>query len=221
MYYWAHHPYNNISKFSYLAFREEMRISILSQLLRVYHTSPLSTQVLFLTSQCTLLMLRHPRRTFIKFLRLHVPHVLWHDVDPMAKDFCWNSGRNFPICHPLFDISIAQTLHSFHFSTRTLNLCTYSIYSCPYKYQEPVRGEFSSSRKSKNLSIYFSIYFSFLHVLFSSTLLPSLHLLSTFNPLLGMSRFTYLVDSAESIESFKAQYRIPPRVSIRYCKEGD
>ena len=160
-------PYNNISKFSSLAFREEMRISILSQLPRVYHTSPLSTQVLFLTSQCTLLMLRHPRRTFIKFLRLHVPHVLWHDVDPMVKDFCWNSGRNFPICHPFFDISIAQTLHSFHFSTHTLNLCTYSIYSCPYKYQEPVRGEFSSSRKSKNLSIYFSIYFSFLHVLFS------------------------------------------------------
>ena len=36
-----------------------------------------------------------------------------------------------------------------------------------------------------------------------------------------MGRFAYLVDSAESIESFKAQYRIPPRVSIRYCKEGD
>ena len=89
------------------------------------------------------LTLRHLRYAFIKFLRLHVPHVLWHDVDPMVKDFCWNSGRNFPICHPFFDISIAQTLHSFHFSTRTLNLCTYSIYSCPYKYQEPVRGEFS------------------------------------------------------------------------------
>ena len=36
-----------------------------------------------------------------------------------------------------------------------------------------------------------------------------------------MGRFTYLVDFAESIESFKAQYKIPPRVSIRYCKEGD
>ena len=35
-----------------------------------------------------------------------------------------------------------------------------------------------------------------------------------------MGRFAYLVDSAESIESFKAQYRIPPGVSIRYCKEG-
>ena len=29
------------------------------------------------------------------------------------------------------------------------------------------------------------------------------------------------MDSVESIESFKAQYRIPPKVSIRYCKEGD
>ena len=36
-----------------------------------------------------------------------------------------------------------------------------------------------------------------------------------------MGRFAYLVDSEGSIESFKAQYRIPPRVSIRYCKEGD
>ena len=30
-----------------------------------------------------------------------------------------------------------------------------------------------------------------------------------------------MVDSAENIESFKAQYRIPPRVSIRYYKERD
>ena len=36
-----------------------------------------------------------------------------------------------------------------------------------------------------------------------------------------MGRFPYLVNSVESIESFKAQYRILPRVSIRYCKEGD
>ena len=35
-----------------------------------------------------------------------------------------------------------------------------------------------------------------------------------------MGRFAYLVDSAESIENFKAQYRIPPGVSIRYYKEG-
>ena len=30
-----------------------------------------------------------------------------------------------------------------------------------------------------------------------------------------------MVDSTESIENFKAQYRIPSGVSIRYCKEGD
>jgi len=35
-----------------------------------------------------------------------------------------------------------------------------------------------------------------------------------------MGRFAYLVDSEESIESFRAQYRILPGVSIRYCKEG-
>ena len=36
-----------------------------------------------------------------------------------------------------------------------------------------------------------------------------------------MGRLAYLVDSTESIERFKAQYRIPLGVSIRYCKEGD
>ena len=36
-----------------------------------------------------------------------------------------------------------------------------------------------------------------------------------------MGRFTYLVDSEEGIESFKAQYRIPPGVSIKYCKQGE
>ena len=36
-----------------------------------------------------------------------------------------------------------------------------------------------------------------------------------------MGRFAYLVDSLESIESFKAQYGIPQGVSIEYCKQGD
>ena len=36
-----------------------------------------------------------------------------------------------------------------------------------------------------------------------------------------MGRFAYLVDSAEGIKSFRAQYRISPGVSIRYCKEGE
>jgi len=36
-----------------------------------------------------------------------------------------------------------------------------------------------------------------------------------------MGRFAYLVDSAENMENFRAQYRILPRVSIRYCKEGE
>ena len=36
-----------------------------------------------------------------------------------------------------------------------------------------------------------------------------------------MGRFAYSVNSIESIESFRVQYRIPPGVSIRYCKERD
>ena len=35
-----------------------------------------------------------------------------------------------------------------------------------------------------------------------------------------MGRFKSLVDSEEGIESFRALYRIPPRVGIIYCKEG-
>ena len=35
-----------------------------------------------------------------------------------------------------------------------------------------------------------------------------------------MGRFAYLVDFDEGLENFKAQYRIPPGVAIRYCKEG-
>ena len=36
-----------------------------------------------------------------------------------------------------------------------------------------------------------------------------------------MGRFAYLVDFGEVIENFRAQYRIPPGVSIRYCKKGE
>ena len=36
-----------------------------------------------------------------------------------------------------------------------------------------------------------------------------------------MGRFAYLVGSKEGIENFRAQLRIPPKVSIRYCKEGE
>ena len=36
-----------------------------------------------------------------------------------------------------------------------------------------------------------------------------------------MGRFKSLVDSKEEIEKFKADYRIPPNVGLRYCKEGE
>ena len=35
-----------------------------------------------------------------------------------------------------------------------------------------------------------------------------------------MGRFKNLVDFEEGLESFRAQYRIPPKVGVRYCKEG-
>ena len=36
-----------------------------------------------------------------------------------------------------------------------------------------------------------------------------------------MGRFICLVDSPEGLESFRARYRIMPRVAIKYCKEGE
>ena len=71
------------------------------------------------------------------------------------------------------------------------------------------------------ISIYFLFYFSLLRALSSSAPLISIHLLFTFNPFSFMGRFAYLVDSVEGIENFKAQYRIPLQVSIRYYKQGD
>ena len=35
-----------------------------------------------------------------------------------------------------------------------------------------------------------------------------------------MGRFKSLADFEEGLESFSAQYRIPPEVGVRYCKEG-
>ena len=35
-----------------------------------------------------------------------------------------------------------------------------------------------------------------------------------------MGRFKSLVKSEEEMENFRAQYRIPPGVSMRYCEEG-
>ena len=72
-----------------------------------------------------------------------------------------------------------------------------------------------------NLFHLFFLLLFFTRVLFSSAFLISLPLLLTSPIFDQMGRFAYLVDSAESIESFKAQYKIPPGVFIRYCKEGD
>ena len=35
-----------------------------------------------------------------------------------------------------------------------------------------------------------------------------------------MGRYKSLVDSEEGLQSFRARYRIPPEVGLRYCKEG-
>ena len=35
-----------------------------------------------------------------------------------------------------------------------------------------------------------------------------------------MGRFKSLIESEEGMENFRAQYRIPPKVGMRYCEEG-
>ena len=54
----------------------------------------------FLTAQGMLLVLRHSRHVFIKFLRLSVPYVLRHDTNPMIKDFAGNRAGIFPLLTP-------------------------------------------------------------------------------------------------------------------------
>ena len=51
----------------------------------------------FLVAQHTLLMFRHLRCAFIKFLRLHVPHILRRDGDPTAGDFVGTRAGIFPV----------------------------------------------------------------------------------------------------------------------------
>ena len=62
-----------------------------------------------------LLTLWHPRRAFIKFLRLHVPHVLWCNANLMAGDFIGNRAGIFPLIL-LSNTNIVGTLHSLHFA---------------------------------------------------------------------------------------------------------
>jgi len=39
--------------------------------------------------------------------------------------------------------------------------------------------------------------------------------------LLGMGRFRSLVEFEDGMEKFRADYRIPPNVSLKYCEEGE
>ena len=127
--------------------------------------------------------------------------------------FYWNSGGNFLACLSLIQILLEYFIHF----TFALIHFTFALINIKIQSEE----SFFLCISHLNIFIYFPFYFSLHWAPFSSSLLVSPYHLSTFNPLLYMGRFAYLVVFTESIESFKAQYRIPPRVSIRYCKEGD
>ena len=141
---------------------------------------------------------------------------------------CWEPSGNFPASNSLFDINTTQINHSPHFSIHFTLAHIHWIYKLPQltcaltNTKSLFEDTFLLSVSlHKHFSLYFSIYFSFLCVFSSSAPLPSYYLLSTSNSLLGMGRFKSLADFEEGIESFKALYRIPSRVFIRHCKEGE
>ena len=121
-------PWN--SPFVLLGKKEDFDITII--ILFLSHITSVCANA-FPIAQCTLLTFRPPGRVYIKFLWLHVPHVLRHDEDPMAEDLIGTWAGIFPL--------------SFPFDTNTI-WRSHSPYFCNHKYQEPVRGEFLPLRKS-------------------------------------------------------------------------
>ena len=77
---------------------------------------------------------------------------------------------------------------------------------------------FVSLHKSLH-SVFPYIFLFFIHFFFSALFSPS-NLSSSLQALIEMGRFKCLVDSEEGIENFRARYRFPPRVGIRYYEEG-
>ena len=179
---------------------------------RAYHVLLFDWAGAFLIAQGTLLMLRHPRHAFIKFLQLHVSYILWCDTDPTAKDSAGIWAGIFPLATlPLIQMPLKSISHfiftftSFlHTYTEPVNLPNTLVplqkpRACPRRdFLFPISFLYT-------LSLYFSIHFSFLCILPSSALLSSLNLLNSFKFVLEkMGRFAYLVDSKEGLENFKA-----------------
>ena len=129
-------------------------------------------------------------------------------------------------------MNTAQINHSSHFSIHfTL---VYIHWTC--QLSQLIRAFTNTESPSKDIfllsvSLHKPLYFVFPYIFLFSVLFfsltplssPRLHfLLSIFLVPPNLSRngrFKSLVDSEEGIESFRALYRIPPGVGIRYCKE--
>ena len=84
--------------------------------------------------------------------------------------------------------------------------------------QKPIQGHFPYPYK------FFPNFSNFLYFPFSVFFFLRLFFLTFFSfseLFLGMGRFKILVESKERMEKFKADYRIPPNVGLRYCGEGE
>ena len=112
------------------------------------------------------LTLQHPRRTFIKFLRLPVPHVLRCDADPMAEDFIGIRARIFPLV--TLALSMIQILpkHLVHLTLAFLHwTCAFTHFTCA------LTNIKSQSKESSFLHV--SLYFLNLFIYFPSNFLYS------------------------------------------------
>ena len=75
-------------------------------------------------------------------------------------------------------------------------------------------------RSHKSLHFVFPYIFLFSVLFFFSAPFSPLNLFTFYQTFLEIGRFKSLVDSNEGIKNSRARYKIPPRVGIRYCKEG-
>ena len=129
-----------------------------------------------------------------------------------------------------FDINNLQirpsnyfSIHS-NFSAHTLNrLISLTRASTTFRRLSEVKSpNYVSIQKSLQL-VFSHIFLSFVHFHSSALVLLSF-LFSVFLNILErerMGRFKCLVKSEEGMASFRAQYRIPPNVNLRYCEEGE
>ena len=94
---------------------------------------------------------------------------------------------------------------------------------CAYKYQKFVRGpSFQTYKFPRTLLVLFLSIHSLFIILFLVASIFRFKLINFSSKLLRiMGKFKCLVESEEDRERFRAKYRIPPTVGMRYFAQGE